>query len=113
MAGDDPNRTVVNIEVLLSIVGTVCAIAAGVLVFVYTPICGYFTIKLSQRRRSDVPFTWRDFWGWNRANLLFFPDLLDDEGKQFQLKAINAAKKLAIALALGVSAVYLLGSVPT
>jgi len=101
---------IMNGEMIMAIVGSAFAIAAGILMFVYVPICGYFTIKLSQRRRSDIPFTWHDFWGLNRANLLFFPSFLDDEGKRFQIKAIHAAKRLLVGVVLGIASLYLTGT---
>lgn len=101
-----------DIQVVLAVIGSALAIVAGVLLFVFVPICGWFTIKLSQHRRPDLPFTWHDFWGLNRANLLFFPNFLDDEGKQFQNKAKHAAKRILVGAVLGIASFYLTGNLP-
>ncbi|MEO0851948.1 MAG: hypothetical protein AAFY15_00380 [Cyanobacteria bacterium J06648_11] len=75
----------------MEVLGSLFALAAWVILVVNIPMCAYYTIRLANHRRTDLPRSWHDFWCLNRANLLFFPHLLTDTGKAFQKKGMRAA----------------------
>ena len=91
------------------LVGAICGLAAFILLVIYVPVCAYFVFRLSQRRREGCPLSWHDAWGWNRASLLFFPALLDDQGKQYQRRAMGAAKAVLLGAMLAIASFYLTG----
>lgn len=80
--------------VLLAVVGFVCMIFG-------VPMIIFYTIKMG-RCKTSAQRTWKDFWGLNRNNLIFFPSLLDERGRTYRKLAI---KGWIIALIGGLSAV--------
>jgi len=73
------------------------------------PKLGYYTIMLAQRRRLDIGPSWHDMWGLNLANLIFFPSLLDDDGKKYQRLAVGSAARTTVGIVTGIAAFYLSG----
>lgn len=89
--------------------GLVFLIVSVVYLAVSVPKLAYYTILLSQRRNPDIAPSWRDIWGLNHANLIFFPSHLDDEGKKFQKLAVAAFAKMMVGVVAGIFAFYLSG----
>lgn len=73
---------------MMYLLGTTLAVAACVLFAVGTPIALWYTLRMT-RHRITAPRTARDFWGLNRANLLFFPEMLDDKGQELRRRALR------------------------
>lgn len=69
----------------------------------------FFTLRLAARRRPDVGPSWRDMWGLNHANLIFFPSVLDEVGKKYQKLAVAAAAKVIVGVLCGLAAFSLSG----
>lgn len=92
----------------MELVGSILAIAAFAILVVSIPTCVYFTLRLSGHRRTDLRSSWHDFWGLNRANLLFFPSLLTETGKRFQRRGMQAAAWIAVGTTLAVMSFVLL-----
>lgn len=88
---------------LVFLVASIAYLAIG------TPKLIQNTVRLAQRRRADVGPSWRDFWGLNHANLIFFPSVLDEEGKKYQRLAVAAAAKVIVGVVCGIAAFYFSG----
>ena len=89
--------------------GLFMAVAAFIYLVVGLPTLGYCAIRLAYRRLPDIPYSWHDFWGLNRVNLIFFPQFLDDEGRTYRQHAIRSAKRVAIGAVLAIAAFFLMG----
>jgi hypothetical protein len=81
--------------VLLPTIAFAC-IAIGV------PLIAYNLFRMS-RHKLPSSRGWRDLWGLNPNNLIFFPDLLTEEGRGYRRLAI---KGVAI-VGIGVLAIVL------
>lgn len=75
-------------RVLLPTVAFAC-IAIGV------PVIAYNLIRMSRHKLSAAR-SWRDLWGLNPNNLIFFPDLLTEEGRKYRRLAIKGAAIVGI-----------------
>lgn len=92
---------------LLQLVGLIFAVAAFISLLFGVPTLAYYLVRLAYRRNPEIPLSWHDLWGLNRVNLLFFPALLDEEGKRYQKIALQAGKRVVIGVLLALAAFYL------
>jgi len=86
------------VEPLRAVLALICLVTAIPLLASGSACCAYFTIRLANHRRPELPATWHTFWGLNHANLLFFPSQLDEVGLKYHAQA----KKWGLRMLLGV-----------
>jgi hypothetical protein len=87
---------------LFFLIGAVSLLLHGLPIFVYN------TFRMALEKKENVPPSWHDFWGMNTVNLIFFPSMLNDEGRMYRRKAIALFPRIIVGLIASFLAAYFL-----
>jgi len=96
------------LESILNLTGIVLAAIGFVLIAFGAPMFIYHSVRMAYCSQH-LPRRWKDLWGMNRVNLLFFPSELDEAGKYYRSRALWAVRLIVVAAICGVSAMFMLG----
>ena len=94
---------------LRAVLSMICLVIAIPLLASGAACCAYFTIRLANHRRSELPPSWHTIWGLNHANLLFFPSQLDEVGLKYHAKAKKWGLRMLLGAAVGMLAFLFAG----
>jgi hypothetical protein len=89
----------------VELTGVILFVFAMVLLAVGVPMTIVFTVLASFHRKPG-PRTWRDRWGFNPNNLIFFPDRLDERGQIYAKRARYGIKLALFGAACGFLAAF-------
>ena len=84
-------------ELLISVGALFLVLIASASILYGTAVALLNLIKMSQHRR-DTRRSWHDLWGMNRNNLIFFPSLLDKEGRYHRYLVLRGLKIILIGI---------------